>query len=246
MESLDELNVTSDDEGEAEKYVKKEPTVCSGSPVNDSGIAMSASASEDENSRDSTDAAKTFQRKDNSASENVKVDSKFTSGNTFSGPKRKLFTIDSIMGIDEKKENSVTDSCGKDIDSDECIQRPAKKRKIDIFDKIPSPPPKVIDLKGGNLSTLQLSLANGLYGLGLQQMYSNIPQYSFSPQLWTSTLQFPSYGHTIPEWIQYQRNTLTTRGAMTPSISGSVSPRDTELAHVLQEPPQMHSTPRNS
>ncbi|KAL3858782.1 hypothetical protein ACJMK2_009035 [Sinanodonta woodiana] len=77
--------------------------------------------------------------------------------------KKKLFTIDSIIGNkDSQKYNALKmsnlDKC------DKYEQKCAKKRKSDIFDRIPSPPPKVIDLKSGSPTNLQLSLSHGLYG----------------------------------------------------------------------------------
>jgi hypothetical protein len=67
--------------------------------------------------------------------------------------RKRLFTIDSIIGTDDESAKR------KRQDSEEG----GKKKKYDVFDRIPSPPPKVIDLKGHSATTLQLSLASGLY-----------------------------------------------------------------------------------
>ncbi|XP_060608039.1 forkhead box protein L1-like [Ruditapes philippinarum] len=241
VESLDELNVTSGDEEEAS--MEKDRLMSNISPVNDSGINVGSSGSEDENSRDSTEVAANFRPQTSKCDNRDQPESNYSGGSKFSGIKRKLFTIDSIMGIDEEKETKNEQKTNIEIEQSEIIERPLKKRKIDIFDKIPSPPPKVIDLKGGNLSTLQLSLASGLYGLNFQQMYANIPSYGMNPQIWSPNLQLPSFGQGFAERI-YQQNAATR--AMAFSGTGSVSPRDTlESQHVMPPgTPQLHSTPR--
>ncbi|XP_053402988.1 forkhead box protein C1-like [Mercenaria mercenaria] len=242
VESLDELNVTSGDEDNGDR-AEKDRIVSNISPVNDSGINVGSSASEDENSRDSTEAMTRFRPQTIDCDNHEKSETNFSGGSKFSGIKRKLFTIDSIMGIEEKTENTTKKDTEKDIEEHELIERPFKKRKVDIFDKIPSPPPKVIDLKGGNLSTLQLSLASGLYGFNFQQMYTNIPSYGMNPQVWSPNLQLPAFGHGFSERI-YQQSAATRSMAF--CGAGSISPRDAaESQHVLPPgAPQLHSTPR--
>ena len=241
VESLDELNVTSGDEEDG--CVIKDRLMSNISPVNDSGINVGSSASEDENSRDSTDVLAKFRPQTSDCDNREHSETNYSGGSKFSGIKRKLFTIDSIMGIEDEKVTTQESDSKKDIEESEIDERPLKRRKTDIFDKIPSPPPKVIDLKGGNLSTLQLSLASGLYGLNFQQMYANIPTYGMNPQMWSPNLQLPSFGHGFAERI-YQQSAATR--AMTFTGTGSVSPRDTnDTQHVLPPgTPQLHSTPR--
>lgn len=241
VESLDELNVTSGDEAEADNF-RNEKKSYGESSVNDSGINIGSSASEDEHSRDSTEASASFERNKNENKKVEKADTSFTGGSKFSGIKRKLFTIDSIMGIEEKNENGE-DNTVNEIHETESMDRPSKKRKVDIFDKIPSPPPKIIDLKGGNLSTLQLSLASGLYGFNFQQLYSNIPPYSVNSHMWSSNLPIHGYGHGLSDLI-YQQNVANRAIAF--SGTGNISPRENlETQHVLPPgPPQLHSTPR--
>lgn len=228
VDSLDELNVTSGDEGEIENAGTERDTSCVSS-VNDSGINVSSSGSEDEHSRDYTEACASFNRQHIKNDSVEKFQTNFSGGGKFSGIKRKLFTIDSIMGVEVQDEHIDSGDKKKDFADDEAIEVPSKKRKLDIFDRIPSPPPKVIDLKSGNISTLQLSLASGLYGLNLHQMYSNIPQYAVTPHMWGSSIQLPPYGHVVPELL-YQQNALAAR-AVPFAGTGSVSPRDTMETH---------------
>ena len=78
--------------------------------------------------------------------------------------KRKLFTIDSIIGItDEDQRNHLDTSCTGNQDQrthvNECAEvsdrkerrdeegKEEKKRERDIFDQIPSPPPKITDIE---------------------------------------------------------------------------------------------------
>lgn len=247
-ESLDMLNVTSGDDEEGE-YDRKD--LSNVSSVNDSGIAVGLSGSEDEHSRDSTDAGLCFKPKDEQCEKDTKVSSMNFSGNgNFSGIKRKLFTIDSIMGIDEgskvtKAECDKNDVRGTRNDVNDSQEPSAKRQKVDIFDKIPSPPPKIIDLKGGNLSTLQLSLASGLYGLGLQQMYStNIPsQLGLSPPMWMSGLS--GLGHGVQEFL-YNQNAAAAQRHAGLTGRGSVSPRETYegVGHAPQGEVPLHTTTR--
>lgn len=80
--------------------------------------------------------------------------------------RKRLFTIDSIIGTDDESAKR------KRQDSEEG----GKKKKYDVFDRIPSPPPKVIDLKGHSATTLQLSLASGLYNSNMVRNVQGIPQ----------------------------------------------------------------------
>ena len=144
--ALDESGECSDFEDE---IVDPENTDADG---DDSGINV---CSEDENSRDSTDNAK------DSADDKDRV-------NTVEVRKR-LFTIDSLIGDDSPKNFQVTCTSAENSNkrkNSSSGNETNKKRKYDIFDKIPSPPPKVIDLKGQSPTSLQLSLASGIYGPG--------------------------------------------------------------------------------
>lgn len=239
-ESLDLLNVTSGDDEENEVEGKDLSLVSS---VNDSGIAVGTSASEDETSRDSTDAEMCFKPR---LVENDKCETtlKFSGNGKFSGIKRKLFTIDSIIGTQDSSEECDIKDMKCSNEDNECAEPVTKKPKTDIFDKIPSPPPKIIDLKGGNLSTLQLSLASGLYGLGFQHMYSNLQsQLSMSPSVWMPGVPGLGQGMPVPE-------ALYTAAAAQRHVGypgrGSVSPRERfEQTHSMPhgEIP-LHSTPR--
>ncbi|KAK3590991.1 hypothetical protein CHS0354_020348 [Potamilus streckersoni] len=84
-------------------------------------------------------------------------------GDEICASKRKLFTIDSIIGNKDSLKDDTLKMSNLDT-SDKSEQNCAKKRKSDIFDRIPSPPPKVIDLKSGSPTNLQLSISHGLYG----------------------------------------------------------------------------------
>ncbi|XP_052817971.1 uncharacterized protein LOC128243995 [Mya arenaria] len=252
VDSLDELNVTSGDEDEKDSRKKDVSAVSS---VNDSGIAVGgSSASEDEHSRDSTDVALCF--KNRYDCDRAIDDGKQAVGpdlpvrSHFGGIKRKLFTIDSIMGVDRNdcKENSANEFNFKTTENsaENGIERPAKRQKTDIYDKIPSPPPKIIDLKGGNMSTLQLSLASGLYGMGLQQMYANIPSpYSLAPQMWASGFPAAASSAAAMHDLLFQQGSRQLVGGF-PGRRSSLSPSDSldspRALHVQTAP--LHSTPR--
>ena len=245
VESVDLLNVTSgDDENEKETDRKDVSNVSS---VNDSGIIVGTSASEDETSRDSSDAGLCFKPKyDSSANSANSAAMKFSGNGKFCGLKRKLFTIDSIIGNDRDGSDCDSNVCDSKYEAEDGGQPIMKKPKVDIFDKIPSPPPKIIDLKGGNLSTLQLSLASGLYGLGFQNMYSNIPsQFGVTPPLWVSGMH--SLGHGMQDMLFQQSVANAQRHAAAAYTGrGSVSPRDrfeSQTAAPHGEIPR-HSTPR--
>ncbi|KAL4234572.1 Forkhead box protein L1 [Mactra antiquata] len=242
VESIGDINATSGDEDDVGNSVRA-CNVSSDTSVNDSGINVCTSASEDENSRDSTDAGSSFRREDEINHSAKNCDIKFSGGGKFSGIKRKLFTIDSIMGVDRKDDSEPEEPVEKQIDNNECTDNPSKRRKVDIFDRIPSPPPKIIDLKGGNLSTLQLSLASGLYGLNFQQLYANIPQYPVNAHMWASGLQMPGLGQGFSD-VLYQHGTTSRSAAF--AGNGGLSPRDSMEATRALAPglPQQHSTPR--
>ncbi|XP_052252043.1 forkhead box protein C1-like [Dreissena polymorpha] len=253
-DSLDELNVTSDDEDEKPAGHRDLSTTSS---VNDSGINVGHSASEDEHSRDSTDAGVCFRTNytiDANHSERCaskksvnEVTVPHPAHSQFSGIKRKLFTIDSIMGVDANSTNKEAKSAAHCDSQTENRSReddapPTKRQKTDIFDKIPSPPPKLIDLKGGNMSTLQLSLASGLYGMGLHSMYANIP----SPYYPTDSATAAILGHGMHEFLYQNVSSLTPRmcggynGRVVVSPSESMeSPKPS--ATCL---PRLHSTSR--
>lgn len=84
--------------------------------------------------------------------------------------RKRLFTIDSIIGNCDTEESESAKR--KRHCSDSSNQE--KKKKFDIFDRIPSPPPKLIDLKGHSPTTLQLSLASGFYNASM--IRSSMPQ----------------------------------------------------------------------
>ncbi|XP_071172364.1 forkhead box C1-A-like [Mytilus edulis] len=88
--------------------------------------------------------------------------------------RKRLFTIDSIIGTDDRLETEATKR--KRSESEQYDN--SKKKKFDIFDRIPSPPPKLIDLKGHSPTTLQLSLASGLYNSNMVR--PGMPQHPFS------------------------------------------------------------------
>ncbi|KAK3086809.1 hypothetical protein FSP39_023807 [Pinctada imbricata] len=136
----------------------------------DSGINV---CSEDENSRDSSDLGKEIFECVKDKPSTVEV-------------RKRLFTIDSLIG-DDSPQNfhvtcaSATEESSKRKNSTEVNDGNLKKRKYDIFDKIPSPPPKVIDLKGQSPTSLQLSIASGLCTPGYLRGSSSLmhPQFSF-------------------------------------------------------------------
>ena len=254
-DSLDELNVT--DESDVRTQTN---SVGRQSVTDDSGINVCACSSEEENSRDSVDAEEHFKNRNSVAKQEnglcKTVASEPNNGKVignFSGIKRKLFTIDSIMGLDNseaddrKPDDSRENSQCSITKVDEC-ENPAKRQKIDVFDKIPSPPPKVIDLKSGNMSTLQLSLAHGLYGYNFSSMYQ-----SFQPHVLGSQLhRHLAPGLTSPDLYQ-QNSTALSLALSTSQGPASVSPRDTMETGQLWTPglstvshTQHHSTPRLS
>ncbi|OWF53496.1 forkhead box protein I2-B-like [Mizuhopecten yessoensis] len=151
----------------------------------DSGINI---CSEDDNSRDSlearTDVSRCVRNEPNNNC-NLRI-------GQCPETRKSLFTIDSIIGNDSlsarkdpemgsiKRKSSTSD----DVNGNENI----KKKKFDIFDRIPSPPPKIIDLKGQNPTSLQLSLATAsMYGHGglIRSTHHGIP---------TNMLSLPGYG----------------------------------------------------
>ena len=243
-DSLDELNVTEDDYNRTQtKSTERRST------ADDSGINVCACSSEEENSRDSVDVEKHFKRENSDAKQTLPVlpaESKTEKvlGN-FSGIKRKLFTIDSIIGVDnstdENSDRKTTPQCSINNDNNSC-ENPAKRQKTDIFDKIPTPPPKVIDLKSGNISTLQLSLAHGLYGLNFSSMYQPFQQHMFNNQLRGSMVP----GLTSSE-IVYQQNSSALSMALSANQGPPISPRDTIESGQLWTAGLSnlsHSTPR--
>lgn len=246
-DSLDELNVTEDDDVRLQTN-----SVGRRSVTDDSGINVCACSSEEENSRDSLDAEEHFKNRNTDTNQEKVLPKSLSSGTktdtvigNFSGIKRKLFTIDSIMGLeksaDDKSDSNKNSQCSNS-DADSC-ENPAKRQKTDIFDKIPSPPPKVIDLKSGNLSTLQLSLAHGYYGLNFSSMYQSFQPHMFNNQFRRSMVP----GLTSPD--VYQQNSAALSLALSASQVGPVSPRDAiETGHLwaagLSNVPQLHSTPR--
>ena len=93
------------------------------------------------------------------------------STSTPSSGNRKSFTIDSIMGTkavsftnksisESKVRNGTSRESPRAIktETDSEVGENYKKTKFDIFDKIPSPPPKVIDLKTTSSHSVPLSL----------------------------------------------------------------------------------------
>jgi len=258
VDSADELNVTSEDEDD--KAPRREIKFTSTCSVDDSGIQVgTSSGSEDEHSRDSTDVALRF-KAGTAEGQHDKTNLQFSASefprSQFGGIKRKLFTIDSIMGVEEKQSKNNSDDSRNNVSThsaanDDC-ERPPKRPKTDIYDKIPSPPPKVIDLKGGNLSTLQLSLASGLYGMGLQQMYGGLPpHYAMNPQLWASGLPGASsmgFGNAMHELIYQHGSAAAQRHT---SAAAFYDQRNMSPSDALDSPrglhagaPSLHSTPR--
>ena len=256
-DSLDELNVTDESDARTQTNSVERQSV-----TDDSGINVCACSSEEENSRDSVDAEEHFKNRNSAEKQEnglrkietntEKVTPEKVIGN-FSGIKRKLFTIDSIMGLENSEpedrktaDNRENSQCS--IRKIEDCENPAKRQKVDVFDKIPSPPPKVIDLKSGNMSTLQLSLAHGLYGYNFSSMY-----HSFQPHVLGSQL----HRHLTPGLASpdlYQQNSAAMSLALSTSQrAASVSPRDTMETGQLWAPglatvahSQHHSTPRLS
>ncbi|XP_046559352.1 forkhead box protein L1-like [Haliotis rubra] len=90
--------------------------------------------------------------------------------------KRASFTIDSIMGNDSPPQchaKVVNSVCKKSDHCDNSFEKDVKKP--DVFDKIPSPPPKIIDLKANSTSSLPMSLFPQLYDntYGLSRSFFN-------------------------------------------------------------------------
>lgn len=246
-DSLDELNVTEDDDVPQTTSAERRST------TDDSGINVCACSSEEENSRDSVDSEEHFKTRKSDSAQELEISNGLPSGakadkviGNFSGIKRKLFTIDSIMGIEKStEENSDTDKNSQCSITDKIsCENPAKRQKTDIFDKIPSPPPKVLDLKSGNLSTLQLSLAHGLYGFNFSSMYQSFqPHNMINNQLCRSVV--PNFAN--PDL--YQQNSAALSVALSANQGPPVSPRDTmETGQLwtagLSSVSQLHSTPR--
>ena len=263
-DSLDELNVTEDDYVNANPNALRMTKTSFGHPecnrvksktnpaetrslADDSGINVCPCSSEEETSRDSVDVESHFKRDSSEAKQtingSVKAETKGNVLGNFSGIKRKLFTIDSIMGNDNSEQNSdshntrSTQNTPKCSNNDNSCENPAKRPKMDIFDKIPTPPPKVIDLKSGNLSTLQLSLAHGLYGINFSSMYP-----PFQPHVFGSQLR--GLGSSD---IMYQQNASAFSLALSGSQGPPFSPRDTIESGQLWAAGLSnisHSTPR--
>ena len=228
--------------------VKREKDILS---VDDSGINVCSSSSEDEHSRESTDVAERFKSYSNTNSStcrsthnNISSDSLGKSScSQFSGIKRKLFTIDSIIGTDTKDTCATSSTCDNK-EFYEANENPSKRRKTDVFDKIPSPPPKIIDLKSGNISTLQLSIANGIYGLGLPNVYPSIPAYGSFGQM--RRPMYVGVGNGESE-LMYRQNPAALPLGMTENpATNPISPRNVLNSAAIWSPgaPQLHSTPR--
>lgn len=151
----------------------------------DSGINI---CSDDDNSRDSLDAGTAVSsclRNEQNNNCNIRIEQ-------CPETRKSLFTIDSIIGNDH-----VSGSRDAEVGSTKRKSAAAntrhgndnsKKKKFDIFDRIPSPPPKIIDLKGQNPTSIQLSLASAsMYGGGLIRHGNyGIP---------SNFLSLPGYGH---------------------------------------------------
>ncbi|XP_060079932.1 forkhead box protein C1-A-like [Ylistrum balloti] len=152
----------------------------------DSGINI---CSEDDNSRDSLDARTDVTRCVRSEPNNncnIRI-------GQCPETRKSLFTIDSIIGNDnlsDRKDPEMGSMKRKSSTSDDDNgNENIKKKKFDIFDRIPSPPPKIIDLKGQNPTSLQLSLATAsMYGHGglIRNTHQGIP---------ANILSLPAYGH---------------------------------------------------
>ena len=125
-------------------------------------------------------------------------------GDTLGGAlqKRKLFTIDSIIGaktprrgeengtdLSPNHENSDNNDNNKDNDERKDEEKERKPKKSDIFDRIPSPPPKIIDCQKASPSGLGYGPAlYGPYGYlarpALQSAMSfrdGLPPYPINP-----------------------------------------------------------------
>ncbi|XP_041375667.1 forkhead box C1-B-like [Gigantopelta aegis] len=116
---------------------------------------------------------------------------------------RASFTIDSIMGtrsvsvvnftnksvsgvgFDTSKESLKTIKI--ETDSNETGENDKKRTKFDIFDKIPSPPPKVIDLKTTSALSVPLSL--------FPQISDG--SFNFARSLLSGTPSGQSHGHVM-------------------------------------------------
>lgn len=145
------------DDGDLNEAGSEAPSDSEGSPgdelvdldENDSGINVACS--DEENSRDGPDVPRVHS-------------GAVIAPNTADSPaiRKRLFTIDSLIGDDSPAHFQTT---GEKRKPDNYESAPNEKRKkYDIFDKIPSPPPKIIDLKGQSPTSFQISLASGLYG----------------------------------------------------------------------------------
>lgn len=165
VSSLDDL-INSDDEDYENGDEKFDE--------DDSGINI---CSDDDNSKDSSSCVENGSHDLRKKSENIETVP------TFPEVRKRLFTIDSIIGTNSDENRNKRKSTEDNDDArDSC-----KKKKFDIFDKIPSPPPKIIDLKGQTPTSLQLSLASaGLYGTG----FMRVPSHGIP----SNFLSMPAYG----------------------------------------------------
>ncbi|XP_062621413.1 forkhead box protein C1-like [Saccostrea cucullata] len=165
----------TDNHSDAEDRTDEE---LAGPDENDSGINVVCS--DEENSKDGTE--------NRFCSEEVISNSPETPA-----IRKRLFTIDSLIG-DDSPVHFQTDTNGKrKLENYENISN-EKKKKYDIFDKIPSPPPKIIDLKGQSPTSFQISLASGLYSNGFLR---NHP-HGLSPPMGAYAGYPPFGGFSLP------------------------------------------------
>eukprot|EP00105_Crassostrea_gigas_P004387 XP_011417586.1 PREDICTED: forkhead box protein C1 [Crassostrea gigas] len=146
---------------------------------NDSGINVACS--DEENSKDGTENRLSGEGNPSSSSEIPAI-------------RKRLFTIDSLIGDDSPAHFQSQTTAGKrKLDSYD-NEPNEKKKKYDIFDKIPSPPPKIIDLKGQSPTSFQISLASGLYG----NSFLRNPPHGLSPPLGAYPGYPPFGGFSLP------------------------------------------------
>lgn len=188
-------DLSNDDEDDDECYRDSDLVVDKNSDIEEGDSGINVCCDDDDIYKESP--RKTAENPSSSVEQNPNQD------------RKKLFTIDSIIGENfhnSRRDDKILKRKCDDTDDD---SEQNKKRKPDIFDKIPSPPPKIIDLKGQSPTSLQMSLASGLYGSG----FIRGPGGAIHPQLLSLPGCGPMGPYSLPPGVFCQQELMLRSGA---------------------------------